>query len=187
MPASVLGLVPSYGESSANGVQRPRPESPDFLARPAGWTTKAIRGTAATNDRPPPCGGGLNRQFCRRKCRLWLPFKYYPGSKEGHIPTRSASEGSGAFPSLALRVNMQQHAELPCRGNKRCVVGPQSTALILIWRWKSCPASAWMDWMMSMTKRARSLGLPPYPSLRSLMPERKSIVLKIASRSSWAM
>ena len=42
---------------------------------------------------------------------------YYPGSKEGHIPTRSASEGSGAFPSLAHRVNMQQHAELPCRGN----------------------------------------------------------------------
>ena len=35
---------------------------------------------------------------------------YYPGSKEGHIPTRSASEGSGAFPSLARRVNMQQHA-----------------------------------------------------------------------------
>ena len=26
---------------------------------------------------------------------------YYPGSKEGHIPTQSASEGSGAFPSLA--------------------------------------------------------------------------------------
>src|SRR5208337_5658413 len=44
---------------------------------------------------------------------------YYPGSKEGHIPTRSASEGSGAFPSLARRVNMQQHAELPCRGNSR--------------------------------------------------------------------
>src|SRR5208337_3276424 len=44
-------------------------------------------------------------------------FGYYPGSKEGHIPTRSASEGSGAFPSLARRVNMQQHAELPCRGN----------------------------------------------------------------------
>ncbi|MGZ3488985.1 MAG: hypothetical protein ACXVBY_19225, partial [Isosphaeraceae bacterium] len=43
---------------------------------------------------------------------------YYPGSKEGHIPTRSASEGSGAFPSLARRVNMQQHAELPCRGNR---------------------------------------------------------------------
>ena len=43
---------------------------------------------------------------------------YYPGGKEGHIPTRSASEGSGAFPSLARRVNMQQHAELPCRGNK---------------------------------------------------------------------
>ena len=31
---------------------------------------------------------------------------YYPGSKEGHIPTRSASEGSGAFPSLARRVNI---------------------------------------------------------------------------------
>jgi hypothetical protein len=46
------------------------------------------------------------------------PDDYYPGSKEGHIPTRSASEGSGAFPSLARRVNMQQHAELPCRGNK---------------------------------------------------------------------
>ena len=44
---------------------------------------------------------------------------YYPGSKEGHIPTRSASEGSGAFPSLARRVNMQQHAELPCRGNTK--------------------------------------------------------------------
>ena len=43
--------------------------------------------------------------------------RYYPGSKEGHIPTRSASEGSGAFPLLARRVNMQQHAELPCRGN----------------------------------------------------------------------
>ena len=43
--------------------------------------------------------------------------RYYPGSKEGHIPTQSASEGSGAFPSLARRVNMQQHAELPCRGN----------------------------------------------------------------------
>ena len=42
---------------------------------------------------------------------------YYPGSKEGQIPTRSASEGSGVFPSLARRVNMQQHAELPCRGN----------------------------------------------------------------------
>jgi hypothetical protein len=59
----------------------------------------------------------------------WLPIRerimasetiadcYYPGSKEGHISTRSASEGSGAFPSLAPRVNMQQHAELPCRGN----------------------------------------------------------------------
>ena len=46
-----------------------------------------------------------------------LERTYYPGSKEGHIPTRSASEGSGAFPSLARRVNMQQHAELPCRGN----------------------------------------------------------------------
>ena len=34
---------------------------------------------------------------------------YYPGSKEGHIPTRCASEESGAFPSLARRVNMQQH------------------------------------------------------------------------------
>ena len=31
--------------------------------------------------------------------------------------SKSASEGSGAFPSLARRVNMQQHAELPCRGN----------------------------------------------------------------------
>ena len=52
-----------------------------------------------------------------------LGAAYYPGSKEGHIPTRSASEGSGAFPSLARRVNMQQHAELPCRGNmdKSCV------------------------------------------------------------------
>ena len=47
------------------------------------------------------------------------PLAYYPGSKEGHIPTRSASEGSGAFPSLARRVNMQQHAELPCRGNNK--------------------------------------------------------------------
>ena len=27
---------------------------------------------------------------------------YYPGSKEGHIPTQSASEGSGAFPSLRV-------------------------------------------------------------------------------------
>ncbi len=44
---------------------------------------------------------------------------YYPGSKEGHIPTRRASEGSGAFPTLARRVNMQQHAELSCRGNTR--------------------------------------------------------------------
>ena len=52
-------------------------------------------------------GGGCRATF----------FNYYPGSKEGHIPTRSASEGSGAFPSLARRVNMQQHAELPCRGN----------------------------------------------------------------------
>ena len=48
---------------------------------------------------------------------LAVDDSYYPGSKEGHIPTRSASEGSGAFPSLARRVNMQQHAELPCRGN----------------------------------------------------------------------
>ena len=46
-------------------------------------------------------------------------FGYYPGGKEGHIPTQSASEGSGAFPSLARRVNMQQHAELPCRGNMK--------------------------------------------------------------------
>src|SRR5262249_40580124 len=30
---------------------------------------------------------------------------------------RRASEGSRAFPSLARRVRMQKHAELPCRGN----------------------------------------------------------------------
>ena len=48
---------------------------------------------------------------------------YYPGSKEGHIPTRRASEGCGAFPSLAHRVNMQQHAELPCRGNRLHLAG----------------------------------------------------------------
>ena len=52
-----------------------------------------------------------------------LTVSYYPGSKEGHIPTRRASEGSGAFPSLARRVNMQQHAELPCRGNSSTVSG----------------------------------------------------------------
>ena len=33
-------------------------------------------------------GGGCRATF----------FNYYPGSKEGHIPTQSASEGSGAFP-----------------------------------------------------------------------------------------
>ena len=56
---------------------------------------------------------------CRKRGRKWLKANpiYYPGSKEGHIPTRSASERSGAFPWLARRVNMQQHAELPCRGN----------------------------------------------------------------------
>ena len=47
--------------------------------------------------------------------------EYYPGSKEGHIPTRRAGEESGAFPSLAHRVNMQQHAELSCRGNNPTV------------------------------------------------------------------
>src|SRR5208283_1068049 len=31
---------------------------------------------------------------------------------------RRASAGSEALPSLARRVSMQQHAELPCRGNK---------------------------------------------------------------------
>jgi hypothetical protein len=59
---------------------------------------------------------------------IWSKPYYYPGSKEGHIPTRSASEGSGAFPSLARRVNMQQHAELPCRGNTSGAPRPGATA-----------------------------------------------------------
>ncbi len=65
----------------------------------------------------------LDQQATAAKKKTWPlcagqhPLSYYPGSKEGHIPTRRASEGSGAFPSLARRVNMQQHAELPCRGN----------------------------------------------------------------------
>ena len=61
-------------------------------------------------------GNQVGQAFLLRAVRF---DPYYPGSKEGHIPTRSASEGSDAFPSLARRVSMQQHAKLPCRGNIR--------------------------------------------------------------------
>ena len=42
-----------------------------------------------------------------------------PAAKKVIYQPKAQSEGAGAFPSLARRVNMQQHAELPCRGNKR--------------------------------------------------------------------
>ena len=42
---------------------------------------------------------------------------YDTGQKAGHQLTGRASEGSGAFPSPARRVNMQQRAELPCGGD----------------------------------------------------------------------
>ena len=72
------------------------------------------------------------------------PESYYPGSKEGHIPTRSASEGSGAFPSLARRVNMQQHAELPCRGNNdRYSPDPKGPMNGVSWY----HAAAYCDWL----------------------------------------
>src|SRR5271157_4552772 len=65
----------------------------------------------------PKVGMPIGRVPTRWRLRFDHVSSYYPGSKEGHIPTRRASEGSGAFPSLARRVNMQQHAELSCRGN----------------------------------------------------------------------
>ena len=45
--------------------------------------------------------------------KSYLKHGYYPGNKL----TRRASKGSGGFSSLARRVAMRQHAELPCRGN----------------------------------------------------------------------
>ena len=48
---------------------------------------------------------------------LQLVIRRVAGSQISHI-FRRASAGSEALPSLARRVSMQQHAELPCRGNK---------------------------------------------------------------------
>ena len=47
---------------------------------------------------------------------LQLVIRRVAGSQISHIFQR-ASAGSEALPSLARRVSMQQHAELPCRGN----------------------------------------------------------------------
>ena len=47
---------------------------------------------------------------------LQLVIRRVAGSQISHI-FRRASAGSEALPSLARRVSMQQHAELPCRGN----------------------------------------------------------------------
>ena len=59
---------------------------------------------------------------------------YYPGNKEGHRLTRRASKGSGGFSSLARRVAMRQHAELPCRGNTG---GRGWLRSLLVWRTRS--------------------------------------------------
>ena len=61
----------------------------------------------------------LLRRITERADRFSKPtlYAYYPGNKEGHRLTRRASKGSGGFSSLARRVAMRQHAELPCRGN----------------------------------------------------------------------
>ena len=47
---------------------------------------------------------------------LQLVIRRVAGPQISHI-FRRASAGSEALPSLARRVSMQQHAELPCRGN----------------------------------------------------------------------
>ena len=48
---------------------------------------------------------------------LQLVIRRVAGSQISHI-FRRASAGSEALPSLARRVSMQQHAKLPCRGNR---------------------------------------------------------------------
>ena len=47
---------------------------------------------------------------------LQLVIRRVAGSQISHI-FRRAGAGSEVLPSLARRVSMQQHAELPCRGN----------------------------------------------------------------------
>ena len=93
--------------------RRRRPRRTDF------GPGASPRSAPATQASFPIMGYNISRWSSARSLGFSLAGEspYYPGSKEGHIPTRSASEGSGAFPSLARRVNMQQHAELPCRGN----------------------------------------------------------------------
>ena len=49
---------------------------------------------------------------------LQLVIRRVAGSQISHI-FRRVSAGSEVLPSLARRVSMQQHAELPCRGNTR--------------------------------------------------------------------
>src|SRR5271166_3103849 len=50
---------------------------------------------------------------------LQLVIRRVAGSQISHV-FRRARAGSEALPSLARRVSMQQHAELPCRGDTRC-------------------------------------------------------------------
>ena len=61
--------------------------------------------------------------WTRPRQGLQLVIRRVAGSQISHI-FRRASAGSEALPSLARRVSMQQHAELPCRGNKAPVPPP---------------------------------------------------------------
>src|SRR5262249_54080549 len=70
---------------------------------------------------------------------------------------RRASEGSRAFPSLARRVSMQKHAELPCRGNISRGLGPVRAI------YENGP------WPLVRDKTAREPGPSGVGSLRALI------------------
>jgi hypothetical protein len=119
---SGTSFVATYDSTAGAAVQKHNESAsrPDFRAAHGGTPSSGVK------IHSPSLGGhsglwsscALIRQLKQSTAGFSIDHPYYPGSKEGHIPTRSASEGSGAFPSLARRVNMQQHAELPCRGNR---------------------------------------------------------------------
>ena len=73
-----------------------------------------IRESAPGPSMSPLIMSHINRT--RPRQGLELVIRRVAGSQISHI-FRRASAGSEALPSLARRVSMQQHAELPCRGN----------------------------------------------------------------------
>ena len=113
-----------WKDSRGQGLYLGAARFPQRVARdrvsdaPAGCGGSAIADDLGWFAHPPSDGGwGFRRghtwQDPSGSAARLLPRQ----QRRSYTNPKRASEGSGAFPSLARRVNVQQHAELPCRGN----------------------------------------------------------------------